>query len=69
MNNKNDFISHHSYAISIEHLLCNIFNCERGNMGNVVNFDYIDEHHYSALACALAVYYPHTTIELKDLSK
>jgi len=51
------FISHHSYAVEIEHILCNVFDCDRNGFGGIVDADYIDRNPYSAISCALAFYY------------
>lgn len=61
------FISHHSYAVKIEHILWKVFNCNRGGFGGIVNADYIDRNPYSAIACALAIYYLNNTDENKKL--
>lgn len=67
MSNTNNFISHQSYAVAIEHILWKVFNCERFGLGGIVNSDYIDGNPYSAIACALAVYYPNNTDDNKKL--
>ncbi|MGU9539336.1 hypothetical protein ACQX0N_10195 [Clostridium tepidum] len=70
MVNQNNFIRHHSYAVEIEHILCNIFNCERFGFGGIVNADYIDRNPYSAIACGLSVYYLNVSQEQqKDIDK
>lgn len=45
------------YAVSIEHILCNVFDCERFGFGGIVNSDYIRKHPYSAMTCGLACLY------------
>ena len=56
-----------SYAVEIEHILWNIFGCERFGFGGVVNSDYIRKHPFSALFCGLAYLYSTSTLEKKRL--
>lgn len=46
-----------SYAVSVEHILCNVFGCERFGFGGIVNSDYIRKHPYAAMTCGLACVY------------
>ena len=46
-----------SYAVSVEHILCNVFNCERFGFGGIVNSDYIRKHPYAAMTSGLAYIY------------
>jgi hypothetical protein len=55
--NEDFFMSHHGYAVSIEHKLRNIFKCERGGLGGIIDADYIDSNPFSAMGCAIAVFY------------
>ena len=55
-----------SYAVEIEHILGNIFNCERFGFGGVVNSDYIRRQPFAALFCGLACLYPNSTPEKRE---
>ena len=61
----NSVMRSQSYAVSIEHILCNIFSCERYGFGGVVNSDYIRKQPFAALFCGLACLYPRSTPEKK----
>lgn len=54
-----------SYAVSIEHILCTIFDCDRFGFGGVVNSDYIRKQPFSALFCGLACLYPNSAPDKK----
>lgn len=54
-----------SYATEIEHILWNIFDCERFGFGGVVNSDYIRKQPFAALFCGLACLYPQSTPDKK----
>jgi hypothetical protein len=45
------------YAVTIEHILCDIYDCERYGFGGVVNSDFIREQPFSAITCALSFVY------------
>ena len=45
------------YAINIEHILCNVFECERFGFGGIVNSDFIRKQPFTAMACGLAFIY------------
>jgi hypothetical protein len=45
------------YAIDIEHILCDIFNCERYGFGGAVNSDTIRKHPYLSMTQGLAYLY------------
>lgn len=55
-----------SYAVAIEHILGNIFGCERFGFGGVVNSDYIRKQPFAALFCGLACLYPNSDSEKKN---
>lgn len=46
-----------SYAISIEHILCNVFRCERFGFGGVVNSDFIRRQPFAAILSGLSFIY------------
>ncbi len=45
------------YAIDIEHKLCNIFNCDRGGIGGMVNSDFIRPMPYGTMVSTLMFLY------------
>ena len=45
------------YAITIEHILCDIFECERFGFGGIVNSDHIRKYPYHAMTNGLAYIY------------
>lgn len=45
------------YATSIEHVLCKIFECDRGGFGGMVNSDSAREHPYLSMTQGLAYLY------------
>ena len=50
-------INPQNYAVQIEHILCDIFECERFGFGGIVNSDYIRRQPFSAIACGLSFVY------------
>ena len=44
------------YAVSIEHILCNVFECERLGFSGIVNSDFIRKQPFSSIACGLRLY-------------
>lgn len=46
-----------NYAISIEHKLSNIFNCDRGGIGGMVNSDFIRPMPYGVMVATLMFLY------------
>lgn len=50
-------INGQSYAISIEHILCRVFKCERFGFGGVVNSDFIRRQPFSSMMSGLAHIY------------
>jgi hypothetical protein len=46
-----------SYAVSIEHILCNVFGCERFGFGGVVNSDFIRKQPFTAILSGLSFIY------------
>ncbi|MDD2401681.1 MAG: hypothetical protein PHI90_11295 [Clostridia bacterium] len=47
----------HNYAIKIEGLLRDVFDCDRAGFGGIADADFIERSAYTAIACALARYY------------
>jgi len=47
----------HSYAIEIEHILRNVFNCERGGVAGLIDADSIEHNSYVSIACGLGYVY------------
>lgn len=47
----------HAYAIEIEHILRNVFNCERGGFAGLIDADSIEHNCYVSIACALGYLY------------
>ncbi|MBC2726107.1 hypothetical protein [Desulfosporosinus sp.] len=45
------------YAVSIEHILCNVFNCERFGYGGIVNSDFIRKQPFTVMACGFSFIY------------
>ena len=45
------------YAISIEHILCDVLGCERFGFGGIVNSDFIRRQPFLAMACGLSFIY------------
>ena len=50
-----------SYAVSIEHILCNIYKCERYGFGGIVNSDFIRKQPFPAMLCGLSFIYSNAT--------
>lgn len=50
-----------SYAVNIEHILCEIFSCERFGFGGLVNSDYVRKQPLPALFIGLAYLYPNAS--------
>lgn len=46
-----------AFAIRIEHILRNVFECDRGGLGGIVNSDYIRKNPFAAMVAALAFIY------------
>ncbi len=46
-----------NYAINIEHKLSNIFNCDRGGIGGMVNSDFIRPMPYGSMIATLMFLY------------
>lgn len=46
-----------SWAVSIEHVLSNIFKCDRFGFGGIVNSDYIRKHPMQSMYIGLAYIY------------
>ena len=46
-----------SYAINIEHILSNVFRCERFGFGGVVNSDFIRRQPFTAVLSGIAFIY------------
>lgn len=42
-----------SYADRLEHIMCDVFNCERFGIGGLVNSDYIRRHPFTAMVSTL----------------
>ena len=60
----------HSYAISIEHILRNVFNCERGGFAGLIDADSIEKNSYVSIACALGYLYAKSyTAKQADIEK
>jgi hypothetical protein len=51
------FMRAQGYAVSIEHSMSRVFNCNRGGVGGPVDSDYIRKHPYAAMCCALTAIY------------
>lgn len=45
------------YAISIEHILCDVFDCERFGFGGIVNSDFIRKQPFTAMLSGLSFIY------------
>lgn len=45
------------YAVSIEHILWDVFECERFGFGGIVNSDFIRKQPFTAMACGLSLVY------------
>lgn len=45
------------YAVSIEHILCDVFNCERFGYGGIVNSDFIRKQPFTAMGCGFSFIY------------
>lgn len=45
------------YAVSIEHILCNVFGCDRFGFGGIVNSDFIRKQPFPAMACGASFIY------------
>lgn len=45
------------YAVSIEHILCKVFDCERFGYGGIVNSDFIRKQPFTAMACGFSFIY------------
>lgn len=56
-----------SYAINIEHILCNVFECERFGFGGVVNSDFIRRQPFAAMLSGLGYLYANSDSEKKKL--
>ncbi len=54
------------YAINIEHILCNVFDCERFGFGGIVNSDFIRKQPFTAMACGLSFVYS-TASDIKGI--
>lgn len=54
-----------SYAVSMEHILRRIFNCDRGGFGGIVDADFIRKQPLPALYCGLSYLYPNSEPEKK----
>jgi len=50
-------IKSHNYAIEIEHILCEIFECDRFGFGGIVDADFIESGMIVGIASALATFY------------
>lgn len=46
-----------SCAIDIEHILCNIYKCDRNGFGGIVDSDFVREQPFTAMACGLSFIY------------
>lgn len=46
-----------AYAVKIEHILRNVFECDQHGFGGIVSADYIREHPFAAMVAALAYVY------------
>lgn len=46
-----------SYAVSIEHILRDIFGCERFGFGGIVNSDFIRRQPFTGITCGLSYLY------------
>jgi hypothetical protein len=49
------------YATSIEHILCNVYQCERFGFGGIVNSDFIRKQPFTAMVCGLSFVYSNAT--------
>lgn len=47
----------HNYAISIEHRLRSVFNCQRGGFGGQIDADVIQKHPYLSMTQGIAYLY------------
>ena len=45
------------FAVNIEHILCDVFECERFGFGGIVNSDFIRRQPFTAMACGLSFIY------------
>ncbi|MGE4282842.1 MAG: hypothetical protein AB7G87_03900 [Clostridia bacterium] len=45
------------YAVSIEHILCDVFGCQRFGFGGIVNSDFIRKQPFPAMLCGLSFIY------------
>lgn len=60
-------INGQSYAISIEHILCTVFTCERFGFGGVVNSDFIRRQPFAAMLSGLGYLYANSDSVKKKL--
>lgn len=56
------------FAVEIEHVLCNIFECERYGFGGQVNSDCIRRHPYLSMTQGLAYLYARCPQKEKDIN-
>jgi len=52
-----------SYAVSIEHILRRVFECDRCGFGGIANSDYIRKHPCAAMFSCLAYLYANASSE------
>lgn len=56
-----------SYAVLIEYILRDVFNCERFGVGGIVNSDYIRKHPIASIIHAATYLYAKASSEQKEI--
>lgn len=53
-------VNKHSYAVSLEHIVCNVYGCDRAGVGGLADADAIERKPLLAAILALSPAYLHT---------